>query len=165
MSSTTLTVDERAVATFLTGHRIGLIGASDNPKNFSSTVMTELLAHGYEVVPINPSTARVGDRACYVGVADVPGALDGVIVMVPAAKSADAVRDSIAAGVRNIWLFRGVGQGSATREASEICHEAGVAVVDGACPLMFLEPTGWFHKVHHSIRKMRGDMVELQDER
>jgi hypothetical protein len=154
-------VSERSVATFLAGHRIALIGASDDPKNFSSTVLTELVAHDYDVVPVNPTKDRVADRPCYAEIGDVPGALDGVIVMVPAAASADAVRATIAAGVANIWLFRGVGgSGSSTEEASALCREAGINVVDGACPLMFLEPTGWFHRLHRTIRHMRGDVID-----
>ena len=33
-----------------------------------------------------------------------------------------------------------------------LCHEAGVDVVEGACPMMFLEPVGWFHRLHRSMR-------------
>jgi hypothetical protein len=32
-----------------------------------------------------------------------------------------------------------------------------VAVVEGACPLMFLEPVGWFHRAHRGIRRIKGD--------
>jgi predicted CoA-binding protein len=164
--STASTVSEQAVATFLSGHRIALLGASDNPKNFSATVLKELVDHGYDVVPVNPGRTEVAGRACYAEIGFVPGVLDGVIVMVPSASAAAAVRSCIDAGVRNIWLFRGAGaQGSATTEASELCREAGVTVVDGACPLMFLEPTGWFHRVHRTIRRMRGDVVADRKQR
>ena len=37
--------------------------------------------------------------------------------------------------------------------------EAGVDVVPGACPLMFLEPVGWFHRVHRAARRGRHALV------
>ncbi len=52
-------VDTAAVARFLEGRRIALIGASDDPKKFSTTVLRELVAHGYDVVPVNPKRAEV----------------------------------------------------------------------------------------------------------
>ena len=153
-------VTEQSEATFLSGHRIALIGASDDPKNFSATVLRELVDHGYDVVPVNPGRTEVAGRPCYAEIGFVPGFLDGALVMVPAASAAGALKACLAVGVRNIWLFRGTGsQGAATTEASDLCREAGVTVVDGACPLMFLEPTGWFHHVHRAIRRMRGDLM------
>jgi predicted CoA-binding protein len=160
MTSKTAVVSEHSVATFLAGHRIALIGASDDPKSFSSVVLHELVDHGYDVVPVNPGRTEVAGRACYAEVGFVPGVLDGAMVMVPPISAAAAVTSCLEAGIDAIWLFRGAGsQGSATREASDRCREAGVTVVNGACPLMFLEPTGWFHHVHRAIRRVRGDVV------
>lgn len=71
------------------------------------------------------------------------GALDGGVVMVPKDGAADVVRDAINRGVGRVWLFKGAGGASAVSdEAVALCDEHGVAVVAGACPLMFLEPVG-----------------------
>lgn len=35
----------------------------------------------------------------------------------------------------------------------------GYDVVAGACPLMFLEPVGWFHRVHRAVRRANGALV------
>ena len=159
-NSNAAVVSEQSVAAFLAGHRIALVGASDDPKNFSSTVLRELVDHGYDVVPVNPGRTEVAGRPCYAEIGLVPGLLDGAMVMVPPASAALAVRACIDAGVTSVWLFRGTAaEGSATRAAADLCREAGVSFVDGACPLMFLEPTGWFHRVHRTIRRMRGDVV------
>ena len=56
-----------------------------------------------------------------------------------------------------MWLFRGVGgQGSVSAEALGVCREHGITVIAGACPLMFLEPTGVVHRVHRAARRRRG---------
>jgi acyl-CoA synthetase (NDP forming) len=94
----------------------------------------------------------------------VAGDIDGAIVMVPAKASADVVRQCIDAGVRNIWLFKGVGgPGSTSAEATALCRDADVEVIDGACPLMFLDHAGWVHRFHHAVRSARGAIVNCRD--
>ena len=156
--------DESVVRRFLAGRRFALVGASDNPKNFSRTINSDLTDRGYEIVPVNPTTRCVWGRLCYATVGDVPGQLDGVIVMVPADAAVGVVRQCIDANVANVWLFRGIGgPGSTSATASELCLEAGINLVDGACPLMFLDHAGWTHRVHHAIRVARGRVVDSDD--
>ncbi|MGD9999665.1 MAG: CoA-binding protein [Ilumatobacteraceae bacterium] len=156
----TSVVERAAAERFLDGGSIVLVGASDDPKAFSSTAMKELVAHGCDVVPVNPSRPDVAGRTCYPDVASVPGDPDRVLVMVPADRAVQVVRDCIATGIRRIWLFRGVGgPGATSSEATQLCHDAGIELIDGACPLMFLQPVGWFHRVHRSIRRRRGALV------
>jgi uncharacterized protein len=162
MNTVRVTVDETAVARFLSGSRIALIGASDNPKNFSSTMFTELTSRGYDVVPVNPSYDMVAGRACYARVGDIPVIMDGAIIMVPSPAAPDVIRQCINARVRRLWLFKGLGGPGATSElASKICYDGGIDVVDGACPMMSLEPVGWFHRVHGTVRHFRGDVALL----
>lgn len=159
MNAMCATVDEAAVARFLSGTRIALIGASDSPKNFSSTVLRELTSRGYDVVPVNPSYKTVGGCACYSSVGDIPVIMDGAIIMVPSQAAPEVIRQCIDARVRRLWLFKGLGGPGATSErASKMCHDAGIDVVDGACPMMFVEPVGWFHRVHRTVRHIRGDV-------
>ncbi|MBI5090033.1 MAG: CoA-binding protein [Actinobacteria bacterium] len=153
-------VEQTAAERFLDGGRIVLVGASDDPKSFSSTIAKELTARGCDVVPVNPGRSEVAGRRCYPDVGSVPGPVDRVLVMVPAEPALDVVRDCIRAGVQQIWLFRGVGgPGATSPQASDLCREAGADVIDGACPLMFLAPVGWFHRMHRTVRRVRGSVV------
>jgi len=159
MSNRTV-VDESSVAQFLSCGRLALVGASDDPKSFARTVSAELTGHGYHVVPVNPAHHVVDGETCYPSVSAVPGHVDGAILMTPSERSAEVARDCVAAGVRNVWLFKGLGGGGATSDAAAaVCRENGVNLVDGACPLMFLEPVGWFHRVHHRARQLRGTLT------
>ena len=48
--------DEAAsIARMLRGKRIAVVGLSDNPSRASQIIAEYLLAHGYEVVPVNPN--------------------------------------------------------------------------------------------------------------
>ena len=154
------TVRTTDVESFLAGHRFAIVGASDDTKNFGRTIFTEMKAHGYEVVPVNPTAQAVAGVAAYPSLRDVPGDLDGVVVMVNASKSAAVVRDCVERGVDKIWLFKGLGgPGAVADDALAAAAAAGVTVIPGACPLMFLEPVGWFHRLHRAVRRHRGALV------
>ena len=144
---------------FLQGHRLAVVGASDEPDNFGRTIVKELLGHGHEVVPVHPSATSVEGVAAAASLAEVEGALDGVVVMTGADAALEVVDQGAALGVPRVWLFRGIGSpGAASAEAIARCQEHGIEVVGGACPLMFLEPVGWAHRLHRSVRRHRGGL-------
>jgi predicted CoA-binding protein len=150
-------IEMETVERFLAGHRVAVVGASDDQKNFGKTVVQALHDHGYDVVVVHPHAQRVAGCPVYADLASVPGDLDGVVVMVNGA-AAPAVVDACAArGINRVWLFKGLGAaGAASDDAVARCRAHGIDVVDGACPLMFLEPVGWFHRAHRGVRRARG---------
>lgn len=100
--------------------------------------------------PVNPAASGQpleGD-ASYSRLGDVPDPVDGVIVMVRADLAADVAREAAERGIPRVWLHRGAGNGSVSDEAVRVCREHDIAVVDGACPLMFEEPVKGIHRLH-----------------
>ena len=166
MNSTTThpAVDRRDVDRFLSGHRFALVGATDAPSAFSATVMTELERHGYEVVPVNPRRPLVNGcvLAC-ASVAEIEGPIDGAIIMVSGDAAEAAVRECIDAGITEVWLFRGVGHGACSDTAAQLCRDHGVGLVNGACPLMFLEPVHGVHRLHRGVRHLRRSLIDGTD--
>jgi predicted CoA-binding protein len=82
-----------------------------------------------------------------------------VIVMVGQDRAAGVVRQAVTRGVGHVWLFKGLGgDGAVSDEALALCEQHGIEVVAGACPLMFLEPVGWFHRIHRSARRHNGSL-------
>ena len=146
-----------SVRSFLDGHRIAVIGASDRKDSFARTIDQALTDHGYDVVPVNPRLTELDDRPCYSSIEDVPGPVDGAIVMVGPDAATRAVEEVAAAGVQKVWLFKGVGApGAASPDAIAACEGHGLDTIAGACPLMFLEPVGSVHRIHRSLRRLRG---------
>ncbi len=145
---------------FLQGHRIVVVGASDDPKNFGRTVYRALRDHGYEPIPVHPTADTVaGDRA-HPSLGVVPMPVDGVIVMVDASAAIGIIRTCIERGIGNVWLFKGIGSaGAMSDEAVDLCRANDVSVVEGACPLMFLEPTGFAHRIHRGVRHLNRSLV------
>jgi len=150
-------IDPQAVADFFRLERIALVGASDDKKHFSNAVLQALDEHGVHAVPVNPHEAIVGGRTCYRTVADVPGSLDGVIVMVKRATAVQIVKECVDRGVTHVWLFKGIGGESAmSDQAVALCREHDVEVIPGACPMMFLRPVKGFHRFHRGLRRLHG---------
>ncbi len=154
-------IDVTAAQSFLSLNRLALVGASADPKSFGNTIYRELRAHGHDVVPVNPHTEMIGDDVCFPDLASVPGDLDGVIVMVKPDQALEVIRACADRGVARVWLFKGLGAPGAFSDAAvDLCHELGIDVVPGACPMMFLEPVGWAHRTHRHFRRLNHSLVE-----
>lgn len=153
-------VSRAVVDDFLAQQRLAFVGASHDPKEFSAAVYRELKQHGYQVFPVNPHAGEVDGDRCVPTVADLPEGIDGAIVMVPAERSAGVVQECIDHGIPHVWLHKGGGPSSVSDDAVALCREHGVEVVDGACPMMFMEDASWFHRVHRWERKVTGQLSE-----
>lgn len=143
---------ERARA-FLACRRLALVGASRDPRSFSRTVQQALVARGYDVVAVNPAAG--GDAGSIARISDAQPAPEAALLMTPPARSAEAVRDCLAAGVRRIWFHRGGGAGSSSAEAVALCRAAGVEPVVDLCPFMVLPGAGAVHRLHAFFRVRR----------
>lgn len=154
-------VTMQAVNEFLGQRHIAVVGVSDAKGSFAKTVYRELRSHGYDVVPVNPSAALVDGDRCFPDLASVPGDIDGVIVMVNRDVSDSIVRDCITRGIRRVWLFKGIGgPGAVSDEAVRTAREHDLTLVDGACPLMFLETPAWVHRLHRFVRRRNGGLSD-----
>ncbi len=138
--------------TFL-NDRIALVGVSRSAQDFSRMVLRALLERGRDVVPVNPALGEVEGRRCFARVQDVQPPVVGALLLTPPARTEEAVRDCLAAGVRRVWMHRGGGPGSATPEAVALCRASGIEPITDLCPFMALEDAGWFHKVHRMFRR------------
>ena len=74
------------------------------------------------------------------------------------------------AGIGASWLaeeWAAVGldftsRGRRVDEAIDVCRDNDMRVVAGACPLMFMEPVGWFHRAHRVVRRLNGSMAKSE---
>ena len=150
-------IDQRAAVEFLDLPRLAVVGASDAKDSFGGNVYRALKAHGTTVVPVHRESETVDGDRCWSDIALVPTDLDGVIVMVGPEAAVNVVRAAIDRGVPRIWLFRGIGgPGAVSDEAIRLCEDAGVEVIAGACPFMFLGNVGLLHRLHRRVRRAKG---------
>jgi predicted CoA-binding protein len=146
-----------AIDDFLAQKHIAFVGVSREPKRFANAVYRHLRDGGRTLYPVNhnPNVATIEGDAGYRSLADVPDPVDGVFVMVPANDAAGVVRAAIARGIPRVWLHRGLGPNSVSAETVALCRDNGIAVVDGACPMMFAERVGLLHRVHRGFAAHR----------
>jgi len=147
------------ISDFLEQDRIVVVGASDDSKSFGGSIYRALKAHDHSVVPVNQTATSVDGDECYPSVLAVRGEVDGVLVMVHRDSAEQVVRECVDRGIARVWLFKGIGGASAVSDvAVDLCVRNNIAVIAGACPMMFLEPVGWFHKIHRTCRHVNGSL-------
>jgi len=138
---------------FLGHRRIAVVGVSRDPRGFARGVFRELLGRGYDAVPVNPALAQAEGRTCHASVRAISPPPEVAILFTPPAESERVVRDCLEAGVRRIWMHRGVGRGAASPQALALCRAEGLEVVTDLCPFMALPGAGLGHRVHAFFRR------------
>ncbi len=149
------------IDTFLAQKRVAVVGVSGSSRDFSRKLFQELLNRGYEVVPVNPRLNEVEGKACYARVKDITPPVDAALLLTSPKVTDEVVEDCAAAGVKYIWMYGTDGpvirsdRGATTLKSVAYCQEHGMNVVAGECPFMFLPGTGFPHRVHGIIRRIR----------
>jgi predicted CoA-binding protein len=141
---------------FLALRRIAFVGVSRDPKGFSRVLFREMCDRGYDMVPVNPAATELEARRCFARVQEIEPPVEGALVMTPSRDTERVVRDCAEAGIPRVWMHRGGGQGSVSREAVDFCHQQDMHLVEGYCPFMFLPRTPFFHRVHGFLLKLTG---------
>ncbi|HET9326599.1 MAG TPA: CoA-binding protein [Candidatus Eisenbacteria bacterium] len=108
---------------------IAVVGASRKPERPSHHVMADLIAAGYEVIPVHPVHPEVLGRRTYPSLAAIPGRVDLVDVFRRSEFTPDVARQAVAKGARMLWLQVGV----VSEEARRIAEAGGLAVVMDRC--------------------------------
>jgi predicted CoA-binding protein len=109
--------------------RIAIVGLSGEPDRASYGVAAELLDHGYEVVPVNPTIDEVLGLRSYASLAEVPGDIDVVDVFRRPEHLEGVAREAAAVGAKALWLQSGL----RSAEARHIADEAGMDYVEDRC--------------------------------
>ncbi len=123
---------DAAIRALLTAtRRVAVVGASPNPARPSHGVTAILLAHGFEVTPINPGQAgqTLLGRPCVATLA-AAATLDMVDIFRAPEHVGPVVDEAVALGARSIWMQLGI----VDHAAAERARRAGLIVVMDRCP-------------------------------
>ena len=135
-----------AVADFLARKRIAVAGVSRDGNLPANHIFRKLRNAGYDVYPVNPNAREVEGVACFPDLASVPVEIEGLVIATPAAAAGPLVEDCIRLGIPRVWMHRSFGEGSVDEGAAARCKEAGIALIPGACPMMYVEPVDVAHR-------------------
>ena len=126
-------LDREAIRTLLAARpRVAIVGASPNPSRPSHGVLVDLVGLGFDVVPVNPTADEVAGLRCYPSLPEAVAATGPVDIVdvfrLPPACPGHA-REAVEVEASCLWLQLGI----ASREAGQIAHEAGLAIVMNRC--------------------------------
>jgi predicted CoA-binding protein len=141
---------------FISGKRIALVGASrSNDKyKFGNMAADELKRRGYEVYLVHPQADTINGEKAYPNLGALPGKVDGVLVILPAAKSTPVLQEAAGLGIRNVWIQ----QGAESPELIELGKGLNLNMVTHKCILMYAQPVRSFHTIHRFIARVTGQL-------
>ena len=148
-------VSLNTIQDFLAQKRIAMVGVSRNEKDFSMMLFNELCRRGYDMVPVNPNAQQIAGRPCFANLEDIEPRVDAALLMTSPALVQAVLRDCAEAGIKRVWIYGYKGESAVDPEAVAFGREAGLQVIPGECPFMFL-PNNGFHGIHGFIRKITG---------
>ena len=105
---------------------------SKNPSKASHYVPKYLSENGYDVVPVNPTTANeILNKKCYSSISEVSEQIDVVEIFRPSDQVFPFVKKAIKKRPKVIWLQEGIHNS----EAEELARKEGIDVVFNRCML------------------------------
>ncbi|WP_219412406.1 acetate--CoA ligase family protein [Pseudonocardia nigra] len=129
---------------------VALVGVSGRPGNPMARPLRYLREHGFGggIYPVNPGYDELEGLPCYGSLGEVPGPVDLVLALVPAAKAVAAVHEAGAVGAAGVVVFASgfaeTGTAGARLQADLVAagREAGVRVLGPNCQGLLHAPTG-----------------------
>ncbi len=142
---------------FLAQDRIAVAGVSRAKTDAAANgIYNKLRESGHQVFPINPNALEIDGDTCYPNLQSIPGGVDGVVIITRPELTEQIVQDCVEAGVPRVWMHNNTFMESSVSESAvETCRENNIVVIDGGCPMMFLEFG------HKCMRWMLGAMKRL----
>jgi predicted CoA-binding protein len=124
---------ERIKEILETSRTIAVVGLSPKEDRPSHRVASYLQAHGYRIIPVNPSVPEILGERSYRTLEEIPKEINIDVVdvfrrpedVVPIAEQAVAI------GARTLWLQEGV----ISEEGAATAHRGGLFVVMDRCML------------------------------
>jgi uncharacterized protein len=140
------------IENFVKCQRMAVVGVSHDSKKFGNTIYQELKARSYQVYGVNPSLQEIDNEPCYPNLTALKGKIDGVVICLQPAKTAQVLREAADIGLDNIWLQ----QGAESPEALKAAQDLGLNPVVKKCILMYMPPVQSLHKFHRFFAKLFG---------
>jgi predicted CoA-binding protein len=155
------TLDER-IKDFLAQRRIAVAGVSGKRETTANFIYRKLKAAGYEVFPVALNADHFdGDRS-YPDLASIPGGVDGVVIVTRPSATEAIVRQCPEAGVSRVWMHQSLVQAgtSVSAEAVAFCHERGISVIPGTCPMMYIRGADAGHRCMRWLLRLTGRLPQ-----
>ena len=129
-----------AAEEFLSLKRIAVAGYSRSGTGTANGIFKLLNKNGREVFALNPHADEIQDIACFKSLQDIPGGVEGVLIVTNPNHAEEIVLDAAASGVTHVWMHDNTFAPTSISEKAVTYGEAqGIKIIAGGCPMMFLE--------------------------
>ncbi|MGW5237858.1 CoA-binding protein [Monashia sp. NPDC004114] len=146
-----------AAADFLSHKRVAVTGVSRKAASHgSNAVYQRLRERGYEVYAVNPNAEQVEGDTAYPDLKSIPGGVEAVVIGTRPERARATLEECAALGIQRVWMHRGPGGGSVSKEAADWARGHGISVIDGGCPLMFGPTADPGHQVMRWMFSLNG---------
>ena len=110
---------------------VAVVGMSKNEEKAGCFVPKYLIAHGYNVIPVNPTISEVLGRRSYPTISDIPEKVDVVDIFRKSEDIPPVIQDAIKKKdeIKVIWMQSGIYNEQAEKKAKE----NGIDVVYNRC--------------------------------
>ena len=130
---------------FLAQKTIAIAGVSRSATGTANAIYRKLRETGHTVFAVNPNPGTIDGEPFYPDLQSIPQPVDGVFMLTTPEVTEQVVQQAIAARIPRVWMHQSFGN-SVSAKAVQMCHENGITVIAGACPMMFAEPVDFGHK-------------------
>ena len=148
-----------AASEFLGKHRIAVTGVSrDASTHGANTVYQRLRERGYDVFAVNPNADEVEGDHAYHDLHEIEGGVEGVVIATSPEHADETMHECAELGIKNVWMHRGPGGGSVSKEAAAWGRDHGITVIEGGCPCMFGQTADPGHKAMKVVFTLTGNV-------
>ena len=153
---------------FLAQRTIAIIGISSRQQSLANNLYKVLRTPQRTVIAIHPTMTTFEGDPCFPTLQSIPQTIDGVFIAAKPENAERAVDECIALNIPRVWMHNSFGlQYSAHRSAAssvsitalQKCRDHKIAVIPGACPMMFLENRDAFHSCLRWILSHTGKLA------
>jgi uncharacterized protein len=85
---------------------------------------------------------------------------DGVVIVTKPEVTNRIVKDCAEPGIKNVWMHKGIDSKTAgvSEEAVKFCHEHGITVIHGGCPMMYINNADIGHRFMRWMKNLTGSL-------
>lgn len=144
---------------FLAQERIAVAGVSaTKPDATANAIYKKLRETGHVVIPVNPNYDAINGDPCYPNMQAIPGGVDGAMIVTSPEHTETIAYDCVEAGIPRVWMHNNTFMpSSVSPEGAQYCRDHDIVVIEGGCPMMFLDFG------HKCMRVVLGVMNRLPD--
>ena len=123
---------------------VAVAGLSAGDDDTAKSIYDKLKSCGYRVYGVNPNQKEVKGIPCFPSLKDLPEVPGSVMAITRPEATKDVVNQALELGVNWFWMHKSFGS-SVSVDAVKLGRERGMNIIDGGCPMMFLEPVDGAH--------------------